>query len=297
MKILFLVGLSVRTAGKALFYDSVFSWRGQSVTTKKLEIALSLAGGESRVNICLAGRVGIKKDVQENMRKSLAPFILESFVQVTPDSTKLLKYYPFYMLDSGAFSFITGTKQYTKADFMAYVDKYIAYVNENNIKHFFEMDVDSMLGYQKVLELRKYINSETGKKCIPVWHRSRGRYEFEKMCEEHDYVALGGLALKTINHSEYCVLPKLIAEAHRRKAKIHGLGFTSMKWLPKCHFDSVDSTAWLAGCRFGFLDKFNGRSIIRIHRPPSTRLRDSVKVAIHNFKEWVKFQKWAVNHL
>lgn len=264
---------------------------------KKLEVALSLAGGESRVNICLAGQDPIRKDKQENMRKSLAPFILESFVQVTLDSTKLLKYYPFYMLDSGAFSFMQGTRQYTKADFMTYVDKYIAYVNENNIEHFFEMDVDVLLGYEKVLELRKYINSETGKKCIPVWHRSRGKYEFERMCEEYDYVAIGGLALKTISRREYHVLPKLIAEAHRRKAKIHGLGFTNMKWLPRCHFDSVDSTAWLAGCRFGFLDKFNGRGIVRIHRPEGTKLKSSRDVAIHNFREWVKFQKWAVNHL
>ena len=251
------------------------------------------------MNICLAGQDPIRyeKDLQRNIRKSLAPFILESFVQVTPDSTKLLKYYPFYMLDSGAFSFMQGTRQYTKADFTAYVDKYIAYVNENNIEHFFEMDVDVLLGYEKVIELRKYINSETGKTCIPVWHRSRGKYEFEKMCEEYDYVAIGGLALKTISRREYHVLPKLIAEAHRRKAKIHGLGFTNMKWLPRCHFDSVDSTAWLAGCRFGFLDKFNGRGIVRIHRPEGTKLKSSRDVAIHNFREWVKFQKWAVNHL
>ena len=251
------------------------------------------------MNICLAGQDPIRYNLplQENVRKSLAPFILESFVQVTPNSTKLLKYYPFYMLDSGAFSFMQGTKQYTKADFKAYVDKYIAYINENSIEHFFEMDVDVLLGYRKVLELRKYINSETEKKCIPVWHRSRGKYEFEKMCSENDYVAIGGLALKTISSREYHVLPKLIAEAHRRKAKIHGLGFTSMKWLPMCHFDSVDSTAWLSGCRFGFLDKFNGRSIVRIHRPKGTKLKSSKDAAIHNFREWVKFQKWAVNHL
>mgnify|MGYP006954666626 CR=1 FL=1 len=246
------------------------------------------------MNICLAGQsYGTYDSTLQEMRKSLAPFILESFVQVTPNSTKMLKYYPFYMLDSGAFSFMQGTRQLTRAAFIAYIDKYIAYINENGIEHFFEMDIDVLLGYRKVLELRKYINSETGKKCIPVWHR----YEFEKMCDEHDYVALGGLALKTISSREYHVLPKLIAEAHRRKAKIHGLGFTSMKWLPMCHFDSVDSTAWLSGCKFGFLDKFNGRSIVRIHRPKGTKFKSSRDAAIHNFREWVKFQKWAVNHL
>lgn len=249
------------------------------------------------MNICLAGQYKTKPEDQKQMRRSLAPFILESFIQVNPDSSSLIKHYPFYMLDSGAFSFMQGTKQYTKADFMAYVDKFIAYVNEYDIEHFFEMDVDCLLGYKKVLDLRKYINSETGKKCIPVWHLSRGKYEFEKMCDEHDYVAIGGLVSKEIAFKDYDKLPMLISEAHRRKAKIHGLGFTSMKWLSRCHFDSVDSTAWLTGSRFGYLYKFNGRSMVKIYRPPNTKMRDSTATAVNNFTEWVKFQKWAVTHL
>ena len=247
--------------------------------------------------LCLAGSNTVLQDKKSEEVLSLAPFILESFVQVTPKSTKLVKCYPFYMLDSGAFSFMRGVKQYTKADFIAYVDRYIAYVNKNSIEHFFEMDVDVLLGYKKVLELREYINRETGKKCIPVWHKSRGRYEFEKMCEEYDYVAIGGLALRTISKREYHVLPKLIAEAHRRKAKIHGLGFTNMEWLPRCHFDSVDSTTWLSGGKYGFLFKFNGKRMVRIYKPEGTRLKDSTGAHIYNFSEWLKFQKWAVNHL
>ena len=90
------------------------------------------------MNICLAGQsYGTYDSTLQEMRKSLAPFILESFVQVTPNSTKMLKYYPFYMLDSGAFSFMQGTRQLTRAAFIAYIDKYIAYINENGIEHFF----------------------------------------------------------------------------------------------------------------------------------------------------------------
>ena len=261
------------------------------------DLIVCLAGGESRVNVCLAGQDPNKADVQEPMRNELRPFILESFMQVSAESTKFLKYYPFYMLDSGAFSFMSGTKKFSKADFTRYVDSFIKYINDNDIKYFFEMDVDCLLGYQKVLELRQYINSETGKKCIPVWHRSRSKFEFEKMCDEHDYVAIGGIVSKEITKNDYHVLPSLISEAHRRRAKIHGLGFTNMSWLPKCHFDSVDSTSWLAGTRYGHLCRFNGKRMVQIQRPPGTRMKDPVAVATHNFREWVKFQKWAKNHL
>ena len=85
----------------------------------------------------------------------------------------------------------------------------------------------------------------------------------------------------------------MIAEAHRRGAKIHGLGFTSLDWLPKCHFDSVDSTAWTAGNRFGYVYKFNGKKMTRIDRPDNKKLGDLRAVALNNYTEWIKFQKYA----
>ena len=116
------------------------------------------------------------------------------------------------------------------------------------------------------------------------------------MCRDYPYVALGGYVIKEFSRDEIRHFPKLISYAHKQGVKIHGLGFTSLKWLPVCHFDSVDSTTWLIGNRFGHIYKFNGKSMDKIGRPEGTRLNYK-KAALNNFVEWVKFQKYAKNHL
>ena len=75
------------------------------------------------------------------------------------------------------------------------------------------------------------------------------------------------------------------------------MGFTSLDGLPKYHFDSVDSTAWLSGNRFGFLYRFNGRTIEWVKISAGKKMSDTKKMALHNFTEWAKFQKYAEVHL
>lgn len=117
------------------------------------------------------------------------------------------------------------------------------------------------------------------------------------MCRDYDYVAIGGIVSKEITQKEWKYFPYFINKAHEHGAKIHGLGFTSLVDLPKYHFDSVDSTAWTSGNRFGTMYRFNGKTMEQHKRPDGTRLTDHRATAVHNFKEWVKFQKWAESHL
>ena len=223
------------------------------------------------------------------------PFILESFYYVDDDTERLLPYYGDFLLDSGAFTFMQNTKAAVSWD--DYIRKYAEFINKNKVEKFFELDIDNVVGYKEVLKLREKLEALTGKKVIPVWHRSRGLDEFKKMCAEYDYVAIGGIVSKEITSEQYKAFPALIKEAHNNGAKIHGLGFTSLEWLPKCHFDSVDSTAWTTGNRFGFVYRFNGKTMAKHDCPKGKRLGNSKKVAIINFKEWIKFQKYAEGHL
>jgi hypothetical protein len=62
--------------------------------------------------------------------------------------------------------------------------------------------------------------------------------------------------------------------------------------MTEYHFDSVDSTAWLYGNRGGFIFIFDGKTLQKRKCPPGKRLK-SRAAAIHNFNEWVKFQKYA----
>lgn len=223
------------------------------------------------------------------------PFILESFFYCDADTERLIPYFGDFLLDSGAFTFMQNSK--THVVWEDYVERYADFINRNRIEKFFELDIDSVVGYAKVIEYRNRLERLTGKQCIPVWHKSRGIREYLKSCDEYGYVAIGGIVAKEIKQTEYKYFPKMIQEAHKRSCKVHGLGFTNLTALPSTHFDSVDSTAWTTGNRFGFVYKFNGTTMVKIDAPQGSRIADPKKVALNNFTEWVKFQRYAETHL
>lgn len=236
-----------------------------------------------------------------NAVKDHHPYILESFYYSDETTEKLIPYYGDFLLDSGAFTF-SVQKGVNKQDYEDYLERYADFIIRNNVQKFFELDIDSIIGYEKVLEFRKKLERLTGKQCIPVWHMSRGKDEFIKHCQEYPYVALGGYVagIKSGDPRQKAYVkayPWFIKTAHSYKAKIHGLGFTSLSGLEKYHFDSVDSTAWTTGNRFGYVYHFNGKTMEKIDAPKGKRLADSRKVALINYCEWIKFQKYAETNL
>lgn len=226
------------------------------------------------------------------------PYILESFYYADKDEIqKLMPYFGDFLLDSGAFTFMENSK--IRADWDEYVERYADFIKSYRVDKFFELDIDSVVGYKEVLRLRNKLERLTGKRCIPVWHLSRGKNEFLKMCDEYSYVAIGGIVSGEIKSNQYKHFTWLINEAHKRNAKIHGLGFTNLEGLKKYHFDSVDSTAWTTGNRFGHIYKFNGKAITKVNKPEGTRVpKEKVReLAVNNFVEWCKFQQYAEIHL
>ena len=243
------------------------------------------------MRICLASTSD--KNFIKDIDKT--PFILESFYYIQEWQTKLIKNCKFFVLDSGAFTFMQNAHK-GNINWQAYIDSYVDFINRNDVKYFFELDIDSIVGYEKVKEIRKYIEKKTGKKCIPVWHKSRGKEEFIKMCEEYDYVAIGGIVSKEIRPDEYKFFTWFIDEAHKRGCKIHGLGFTSLDGLLKYKFDSVDSTSWKSGGRFGQLHIFKNNTITSI-KPKNCRAKDYKKIDLNNYRQWLKFVLYAEKNL
>lgn len=222
------------------------------------------------------------------------PYILESFFYTDKDTEKLLPHFGDFLLDSGAFTFMQGTSG--SINWEEYVERYADFIKRNRIEKFFELDIDSVVGYEKVKTLRTKLEKLTDKRPIPVWHKSRGIEEYRKLCDEYPYVALGGIVSGEFAKADYRFFPALITEAHKRGAKVHGLGFTNLSLLPSCHFDSVDSTAWTTGNRFGFVYKFDGKTMRKIEAGSGRRLKDPRLVAVNNFTEWIKYQRYAEIH-
>lgn len=111
-----------------------------------------------------------------------------------------------------------------------------------------ELDIDRLVGYDRVKELRRRCEEEVGWPPIPVWHVNRGLKDWVETCKRYKFVAIGGLR-QEIGKKRFHLLDNLIDEAHRHNAKVHGLGFTRPTLIEKnkCMFDTVDSTTWASG--------------------------------------------------
>ena len=258
---------------------------------------------EETMKLYLAGgNIGYKwvGDYNEIMIND-KPYILESFYYIKDQIKWIMKMRPFFkdfLLDSGAFTFMNNKG--LKCDWDLYVQQYAEFINKYNIELFFELDIDSVVGLKEVERLRVKLETLTNKKCIPCWHKNRGLEYWRKMAKDYNYIAVGTTSkgLKsdgTTRGKLMAIMPKLLQIAKENNCKVHGLGFTNMEGMEKYKFHSVDSTAWLYGNRGGFLYQFNGETLDKIH-PKGLRLKGRA-AAIHNFNEWIKFQKYAENNL
>lgn len=214
-------------------------------------------------------------------------YLLESYFYAKKLNSYVIKNAKAFLLDSGAYTFMQSSKK--AVNWEEYLEEYIDFINKNDVKDFFELDIDSITGYKYVLELRKKLEIGTNKKCIPVFHKSRGLQEWENICKEYDYVSIGTIG---DYDGRLDILMCLLEIASKYKTKVHGLGFTRLNVLPKMSFYSVDSTSWCCGNRYGFLDRFNGTTIEKIAKPSNTRFKDIREVLRYNFNEWVKYQKY-----
>ena len=253
------------------------------------------------MKIYLAGNDGYHRDIDFlNQVADLTKInILESFYYLknNEDFMKIIPHLGSFLLDSGAFTFLSGSHKGV-VDWDKYVEDYASFINRHQIDRFFELDIDSVVGLSEVERLRKKLERLTNKKPIPVWHKNRGKDYFIEMCENYHYVAIGGIVTKEIPRVLYeRAFPWFIQTAHDHGVKIHGLGYTTIANLKRYHFDSVDSTAWLYGNRGGYIYKFNPTTgLMEQYSKEGARLK-SRNGALNNFAEWVKFSEYAKNHL
>lgn len=195
------------------------------------------------------------------------------------------------ILDSGVFTMF-GKSGLSKKDIEEYTDKYIEYIITNNIKQFVEMDLDALFSYNFVLYLRRKIEKAVGRKSIPIWHTSRGKKEFLKMCEDYKYAGVGGLVTNEPIKKFQFIYPELNKLALSKNSKLHCMGFTPIKNLYKFRFYSSDSTSWTSGGRFGTLYKYKNGELINIKKPNNYRMINYKQINKHNLNEWLKYQEY-----
>ena len=173
-----------------------------------------------------------------------------------------------FILDSGAFSMLSGSKN--KESFLkkldSYISEYIDFINKYNIKNFIELDIDKIIGYEKVKQIREKIERETNKKSIPVFHLTRGIKEYKKLIKNYPYICIGGIAIKDIKKKDYKkIFPTLLKIAKLQNCKVHGLGFTASN-VNEFDFYSVDSSSWKTSIRYASIGIFDNKKKIIVYK-------------------------------
>ena len=186
------------------------------------------------------------------------------------------------LIDSGAHSFQKGTKV-NYYDFTKEYCEFIKKFDRPNVVGYFEMDVDNIISYEKVLELRKMLENVSNK-IIPVWHKNRGIEEFKKMCCKYrnKVIAITGFKNEDIKDEQYLMFLKY---AKKYNCKVHCLGMTRKKVLNSVPFDYADSSSWKQSSIYGRID---GRG--KVTKEFSKKYR--WKVMLENYKQAMQMQEF-----
>ena len=189
------------------------------------------------------------------------------------------------IIDSGAHSFQFGKK----VNWVEYTKQYAEFIkrfDRPNVVGYFEMDIENIIGYDKVKELRKILESVSNK-IIPVWHPNRGIDDFTEMCKKYSgkVVAIGGFRNTDIKDSQYLMFLKV---ARKYNCKVHCLGMTRTNVLDKVPFDFTDSSSWSANSRFGNIGhgKFKKGHVSKEFSKTNT-----AQVFIENYKIGIAMQE------
>lgn len=214
-------------------------------------------------------------------------YILCSYYYLKQDVfEKILQKSELMLIDSGAHSFQKGKK----VDWVEYTKQYAEWIKKNDcskIIGYFEMDVDNIIGYDNVLELRKILEAASDK-IIPVWHKNRGIADFKQMCEKYSgkIIAITGFKNEDIKDKQYIMFLKY---AKQHNCKVHCLGMTRKKILESIPFDFTDSSSWKQQAIYGRIGnkkvskEFSkkARSVVM-----SESLKAAMKMVDHYYKKW-----------
>lgn len=237
-------------------------------------------GGQHEFNCIL----NYFKEKQQKMNYNLCSFFYvrnqkERAIKIRDNTKEIL-------IDSGAHSFqkgITTTKweEYTK-EYIEFIKLY----DKDNVLGYFEMDIDNIVGYEKVLKMRKQLEA-TNDKIIPVWHKNRGIEDYKRMCQKYTrrIIAITGFKNEDVRDEQYLMFLKY---AKKYKCKVHCLGMTRKKILDKVPFYSVDSSSWKQS---GIYGKIKNRG--KVSKDFSKNKR--YVIMLENYKEGVKEQMYYEN--
>ena len=242
----------------------------------------------------------------ENLDRYNPKFLLGSFYYLKKiPKEDLISYFKYvnskkcesFILDSGAFSMIMleekGKEQNTDLD--KYISEYIAFIKKWNIERYIELDIDSVIGYEKVKEIRRRLEKETGVKSMPVFHNKyRTKKDLDEIIKNYDYVCISNHNLKKTGTNTIKNIKNFVLYCNSKGIKVHGLALTGKKITEEVPFYSVDSSSYTKTLRFGGYSIFDNEHKKMVNYNTENRLtKKGIEFYyIKTFNEWKKYQKY-----
>lgn len=125
-----------------------------------------------------------------------------------------------------------------------------------------EVDCQKVLGVDEAWRFRERMRNDLPNRVINVFHLEDGEKGLDRLIEFSDYIAISVPELRFAKKKNFVYPLACYIKNKKPNIDIHLLGCTELELLHKCNFcTSADSTTYIAGKRFGFL---NGKHISTI---------------------------------
>ena len=193
------------------------------------------------------------------------------------------------ILDSGAFTYSQQAMRRAVPPPTVFFDRYMAYLQEYGSMwdRVMEFDVDGIEGVQgfdvspdDVWEMTcRMLDTVPRLNIAPVYHAWRGVEEWGDYLKDP---RIKCLAIGRCPPNDGMVM-RYVDEAHRLGKTVHGLAWTkyntSLRYIP---FDSVDSSTWISGQKYGNFYVYQNNRILNI--TTANRGKERVKM----YQQYIK---------
>lgn len=183
-----------------------------------------------------------------------------------------LKKYPdmHLFIDSGAYTYNQDPKyaEYTVEQWEKQIEEYLAWAekHKNQIFAIADLDIQYLVGYEKVVEWRKkYFEPFMLRTGLPVCfiYHEEGLDIWEYMCKRYPYV---GISLNIDREVDETELRNKFKIAEKHNALVQGMASTRTGMLTQYPFYTVDSTTWNVGLKYGEISVWTGNKMSRIKK-------------------------------
>lgn len=209
-----------------------------------------------------------------------------------------------WIMDSGLFTMMFGAgkgKTYTKADLLAYTDRYIDDMEQIGFRHtIVEMDVHKVLGMADLPEFRAKFERRWGvERTMFVFHLEETIDGLKALARRYPYIALSipelRLNLDRIGGDLSAAIKRMVAIARTENptVKIHLLGCTQPSLMQLEGVWSCDSSSWLQANSFARTQVCHGGRLVVLPRrsPEAKEILDRAKPVV--LSRWRQLEREA----